>query len=100
MVVVVVVDWVLVVASPAGLADDIADESAGVADDIAEVSAGLVVVVVVSVVVVAEVSAFFWQAPRPQAMLTASITATVVRFVIGYSSRMRGGNEHASVMVP
>jgi high-affinity nickel permease len=83
-VVVVVVDCVLVVASAAGLAEDIADESAGGAADIAEVSAGLlVVVVVVSVVVVAEVSAFFWQAPRPQAKPSANITAAVVCFVIG-----------------
>ena len=100
LVVVVVVDEL-----PLGaMAELDADVVAGdMAEELALVSAGAVVVVVVSVVVVvdvADVSAFFWQAPRPQARPTANMTATVVRLVIGLILQMRGRNEHGSVMVP
>jgi hypothetical protein len=81
LLVVVVVDEDSPVAGVAA----VAEVSAGV-DAIADVSA-VVVVVVVVVSVVAVVSAFFWQAPRLQARPTASMTATVVRLVIGKSSR-------------
>jgi hypothetical protein len=78
---------VVVEDSPAAGLEAMALVSAGV-DAIALVSAGVVVVVVVvSVVVVAEVSAFFWQAPRLQARPAARITAKVVRFIIGKSSK-------------
>ena len=70
--------------------DDIApaaDEAAAAEESTigAPLSTAVVVVVEVSEEVTV-VSVFFWQAPRPQAMLAARAMARVVRLIIGVAS--------------
>jgi hypothetical protein len=78
----VLVDLVVVVVEfddmdPAAELGAAIEESAGALLSVA------VVVVVVESEDVTEVSVFFWQAPRPQAMVAASAMARAVRLIMG-----------------